>query len=132
VAAHKKKTPRIELATPIPILRMYDHAKTVEFYAKFLGFEIDWEHRFHEGAPVYMQVSRDACKLQLSEHFGDGTPGTKVKVETRELEEYCRALNAKKYRHARTSIVDHDWGERSMAIADPAGNAVIFFERTTR
>ncbi|HEY4118954.1 MAG TPA: glyoxalase superfamily protein [Byssovorax sp.] len=118
------------VAPPIPILRSFHEEKTKEFYVSFLGFTVDWEHRFHEGAPLYMQVSLGPCRLQISEHFGDGTPGAKIKLETRDLAAYQRELLAKSYRHARPGIVEHDWGERSMAIDDPSGNAIIFFENT--
>ena len=29
-----------------PILRIFDEAKAREFYVDFLGFKVDWEHRF--------------------------------------------------------------------------------------
>ncbi|MEP7229033.1 MAG: glyoxalase superfamily protein [Ginsengibacter sp.] len=28
----------------IPILRIFDHKKAIEFYIDWLGFKIDWEH----------------------------------------------------------------------------------------
>ena len=59
----------------VPILRMFDEAKAKEFYVDFLGFAIDWEHRFESGAPLYMQVSLGSFQLHVSEHYGDGTPG---------------------------------------------------------
>jgi len=40
----------------IPILRSFDEAKAREFYLGFLGFKVDWEHRFEPGLPLYMQV----------------------------------------------------------------------------
>src|SRR5690349_4182951 len=51
-----------------PILRSFDEAKAREFYVGFLGFKVDWEHRFEPDTPLYMQVSRDGCVLHLSEH----------------------------------------------------------------
>ena len=63
------------LQAAIPVLRIYDIAKAKEFYVDFLGFRIDWEHRFDENAPLYMQVSRSGMKLHLSEHYGDGGRG---------------------------------------------------------
>jgi hypothetical protein len=30
----------------IPIFRIFDVAKAKEFYVGFLGFQVDWEHRF--------------------------------------------------------------------------------------
>ena len=58
----------------VPVLRIFDVGKAKEFYAGFLGFTIDWEHRFDDRAPLYMQVSRNGLVLHLSEHHGDGTP----------------------------------------------------------
>ena len=29
-----------------PILRIFDEAKAKEFYVDFLGFSVDWEHRY--------------------------------------------------------------------------------------
>jgi catechol 2,3-dioxygenase-like lactoylglutathione lyase family enzyme len=37
----------------VPILRILDVAKAKEFYGDFLGFQIDWEHRFGPDLPLY-------------------------------------------------------------------------------
>ena len=66
----------------IPILRIVDLAKAKEFYLDFLGFRIDWEHRFADDAPVYMHIARGDLVLHLSEHHGDGSPGATVYVCT--------------------------------------------------
>lgn len=60
------------------MLRIFDLDRAREFYVDWLGFTVDWEHRFDDTAPLYMQVSRDEVVLHLSEHSGDGTPGTVV------------------------------------------------------
>jgi hypothetical protein len=59
----------------IPILRIFSVEKAREFYLDYVGCNHDWEHRFDDTAPLYMQVSRDGLVLQLSEHYGDGPPG---------------------------------------------------------
>ena len=41
----------------IPIFRIFDVDKAKEFYCGYLGFKVDWEHRFEESTPLYMQVS---------------------------------------------------------------------------
>jgi hypothetical protein len=41
----------------IPIFRIFDVDKAKEFYLSYLGFTVDWEHRLHENAPLYLQVS---------------------------------------------------------------------------
>jgi len=64
----------------IPIMRIFDEARAREFYVDYLGCTVDWEHRFDERAPLYMQVSRGDMVLHLSEHHGDGSPGHTVYV----------------------------------------------------
>jgi hypothetical protein len=59
----------MRLGRTTPILRIFDEAKAREFYVDFLGFKIDWEHRFEPGTPLYMQVSKDECLLHLSEQL---------------------------------------------------------------
>lgn len=109
-----------------PILRSFDEAKAKEFYVDFLGFKIDWEHRFEEGMPLYMQISKDSCVIHLSEHHGDGAPGAAMRIETTELEEYQQQLLAKQYKYARPGITDTSWGSRDMTVNDPFGNRLIF------
>jgi len=115
----------VKLAPPIPILRSFDETKAREFYIDFLGFKVDWEHRFEENTPLYMQVSKDNCVIHLSEHFGDCSPGASMRIEVDDLDGYHRALNDKKFRHARPGITDEPWG-RDMAISDPFGNRLVF------
>jgi hypothetical protein len=68
----------------IPILRIFDEDKAKEFYLGFLGMQLDWEHRFGAGIPIYMQVSKGNLVFHLSEHSGDCTPGSKVFVNVKE------------------------------------------------
>ena len=112
----------------IPILRIFDLAKAREFYVDFLGMTWDWEHRFEPGLPVFAQVSRGALVLFLSEHFGDGTPGSKAILRMRGLDALHAELHAKAYRHARPGIEERPWGWRDMVVTDPFGNQLIFSE----
>jgi uncharacterized glyoxalase superfamily protein PhnB len=109
-----------------PILRIFDEAKAREFYVDFLGFTVDWEHRFESDLPLYMQVSRGGCVLHLSEHYGDASPGSAVRIETTDLDAYNAELLSKRYKHARPGIEDMPWGTRDMSIRDPFGNRLIF------
>jgi uncharacterized glyoxalase superfamily protein PhnB len=111
---------------PIPILRIFDEAKAREFYVDFLGFQVDWEHRFEAGLPLYMQVSKDECVLHLSGHYGDCCPGASLRIETTELDAYQAELIAKQYKHSRPGIEETPWGSRDMSISDPFGNRLAF------
>jgi catechol 2,3-dioxygenase-like lactoylglutathione lyase family enzyme len=64
----------------VPILRIFDVAKADEFYQGYLGFKVDWDHRFDDNAPLYRQVSRGDLILHLSEHHGDGCPGARLRA----------------------------------------------------
>src|SRR3954464_6041525 len=82
----------VTLGRTTPILRIFDEAKAREFYVDFLGFKINWEHRFEPGLPLYMQVSKDECILHLSEHFGDGSPGVHVRIDIEGVDEFQQQL----------------------------------------
>lgn len=109
-----------------PILRSFNEAQTREFYVDFLGFKVDWEHRFEPGTPLYLQVSRDGCILHLTEHFGDCSPGAAIRIATDVLDEYHAQLIAKQFKHARPGIEAMPWGSREMSIKDPSGNRLTF------
>jgi hypothetical protein len=70
----------ISFNSVIPVLRIFNIEKADEFYQGFLGFTVDWDHRFDPGAPLYRQISRGNLILHLSEHHGDGCPGVHVLV----------------------------------------------------
>jgi hypothetical protein len=72
----------------IPILRIFSIEKAREFYIGYLGFKIDWEYRFDDNAPLYMQVSLGTLVLHLTEHHGDSCPGSTVFVKVTGLDEY--------------------------------------------
>lgn len=109
-----------------PILRIFDEAKAKEFYVDFLGFKVDWEHRFAPDLPLYLQISLDACVLHLSEHHGDCSPGSAMRIEATGLDAFQQKLLAKQYKQARPGIQDMPWGSRDMSVTDPFGNRLIF------
>lgn len=112
---------------PVPILRSFDETSARSFYVDFLGFKVDWEHRFEPDLPLYMQLSLGDCVLHLSEHHGDCSPGAAMRIETKNLEAFAAQLLAKQYKHARPGINDMPWGTRDMSIGDPFGNRLTFF-----
>jgi catechol 2,3-dioxygenase-like lactoylglutathione lyase family enzyme len=113
----------------IPIVRIFDPAKAREFYIGFLGFRVDWEHRFDANAPLYMQISRGSCVLHLSEHHGDGCPGTILFVRMEGLDDFHREITAKGYGHLRPGIEATVHNSRCMEVIDPFANRIRFDER---
>lgn len=119
----------VRFEAPIPTLRMFSVEKAREFYLDYLGFTVDWEHRFDDNAPLLMQVSRGGLILRLSEHHGDGSPGVHITVNLSGLDELHAELAAKNYRYMRPGIEKMPWNERVMGVVDPFGNRIFFSER---
>ncbi len=116
------------MKSPIPVLRSFDEAKAKEFYIDFLGFKIDWEHRFGEGMPLYMQVSRGDCILHISEHHGDCSPGTRIRIEMPDLDNYLDALRSSSYRYCKPGKPERQpWGLRESDLPDPFGNRITLY-----
>ncbi len=111
----------IEVLQAIPTFRIFDVAKAKEFYLGFLGFTLDWENRLEPDAPLYMQVSLGRLALHLSEHHGDGTPGSVVYARVRGLAEYHAAISVKGYRYLRPGLERRD-GRLHVTLIDPFGN----------
>ena len=114
----------------VPIFRIFSLEKAREFYLDFLGFKVEWEHRFEPDAPVFMQVSRGGLAINLSEHHGDGTPGSIVYVYMTGVRALHRELNDKKYRHNRPGLQQQEWGMTELTVIDPFNNRITFGERT--
>ena len=120
----------IEFQQVIPIFRIFSLEKAHEFYCGFLGCKVDWEHRFDPGAPVFMRVSRGNLVIHLSEHHGDGTPGSIAYVLATGVKALHRELNDKNYRHNRPGLQQQEWGMTEMTVVDPFNNRITFAEPT--
>lgn len=118
----------MQFGPTIPVLRSFNEELARDFYIGFLGFKVDWEHRFEPATPLYMQVSRSECLLHLSEHHGDCSPGGSVRVYVEDLDELHKEVTGRQYAFARPGIEDMPWGTREMTIADPFSNRLIFVD----
>jgi catechol 2,3-dioxygenase-like lactoylglutathione lyase family enzyme len=119
----------IEMQQTIPILRIFDVAKAREFYVDFLGFAVDWEHRFEPGFPLYMQVSRAGLTLHLSEHHGDACPGSTVFIWMQSIDEFHREITGRNYGYLHPGVERTFYDARCMEVIDPFGNRIRFNER---
>lgn len=108
-----------------PVLRIFDESAARRFYCDYLGFAVDWEHRFETDLPLYLQVTRGGCRLHLSEHHGDACPGALVRIAVDDVERLLEELESKTYRYARPAIARQPWGN-DLALTDPFGNRLIF------
>jgi len=111
-----------------PVLRAFDHAKVIEFYIDWLGFQVDWEDR-PDNTPFYMQVSMGDIVLHISEHHGDASPGGTVYVDDfRDVAVYHQKLIDKQFKYNRPGLGEafYDPSILTFTVNDPFYNKIIF------
>lgn len=111
----------------IPIVRIFDLAKAEEFYFGFLGFKLDWDHRYGDNFPIYMQVSRGDLRLHLSEHAGDATPGGNMVVYMKGIRAFHAELIEKNYRFMKPGL-EREGDRLEVTVTDPFNNHMRFME----
>lgn len=111
-----------------PIFRIFDIEKTHSFYINYLGFEMDWKHQYSDSMPVYIQVSLNEAVLHLSEHHGDSSPGSAIRIKINDLENFHSSLSKKKYPYSKPGIEKTPWDTIEVTVIDPFSNKIIFYE----
>ena len=114
----------------IPILRIFDYDKAIEFYINWLSFKIDWENK-PDNSPIYLQISLGEVVLHLSEHHGDSTPGSGVYIKNfKGLKDFHLQISAKEYKYHKPGLQKPMLKSRPlcMDIIDPFGNRLSFNE----
>ena len=116
----------------IPILRIFDVEKAKDFYCGFLGFKVEWEHRFAEDFPAYIEVSRGGMTLHLSEHHRDCCPGSTVFVWMTGIEDFHKEITSKDYKYNKPGLETTFYDARCVEVTDPFSNRIRFNERITK
>lgn len=114
------------LGAPVPVLRVQEWSVAERFYVDYLGFAVAWVHRFEPGLPVYARVTRDAVVLDLSEHHGDGTPGSATWIPVGDVAALHRELTERGHPRLRPGIDADAPGGPTLDIIDPYGNTLRF------
>lgn len=119
----------MKLGPATPILRMFDEEKARAFYIDWLRFSVTFEHRFGTNMPLYLGLERDSVELHLSEHHGDTTPGTRVRIAVQDLQGFYDDIMTRPYPHLRPDAPqEQSWGEWDLTLTDPFGNRLSFYE----
>ncbi|MBJ9957103.1 glyoxalase superfamily protein [Acinetobacter courvalinii] len=111
-----------------PILRIFDVELAQSFYLEYLGFQLDWQHSFGDNFPLYLQISREDCIIHLTEHFGDASPHSAIRIYWENLSLLHAELDAKDYKFAKPQVEKTDWETLELSISDPFSNRIIFWE----
>lgn len=117
----------MQVSETAPVLRIFDEALARDFYLDFLGFTVQFEHRFAPDLPLYLAVGRGGLVLHLSGHYGDASPGATVLVRLTGLDAFHEEIVARDHPNCRPGIEQQPWG-REMAVTDPFGNRLRFLE----
>jgi len=96
----------------VPILHVIDAKRTAQRYQR-LGFEVEGEHRFSSGLPLYLFLRRQGNALHLSEHSGDAKPNTLLYFYVDNIEAIADEFGVK--------ITEQPWA-REVHLAEPDGN----------
>lgn len=119
---------RSDSGPAVPVLRIWDEALAKEFYLDYLGFGVEWEHRFEAGLPLYLRIRRGETVLDLSEHHGDGTPGTVVWIPIGNAKAFHADISSRPHRRLRPGIDRKAPGGPTVEVTDPFGNTLRFCE----
>lgn len=98
----------------VPILHVAEARASIEWYAR-LGFEVEWQHTFEPGWPLYVSLRRGPGRLHLSEHRLDGGPATHVYLYVEDVDSVVPPG---------TVPEDCPWGMREARLIDPDGNEI--------
>ena len=77
--------------------------------------------------PLYAQISLGECVIHLSEHHGDASPGSAVRVAVDDIDGYHAEITGKGYKYRRRGIDVMPWGTREIKVIDPFFNRLMFF-----
>jgi len=98
------------------------------FYCRFLGFTVDFEHRFGPNMPLYQGLRMGQVLLHMSENPGDAVPGSSAFFWITGVDAYRDRILASGESFAVPEIYDQPWG-REIGFIDPFGNRLRFSER---
>ncbi|MCW4600222.1 glyoxalase superfamily protein [Janibacter hoylei] len=124
IAALKPST--AGLGAVVPVIRVQDEQLAREFYFDYLGFTPEWEHRFEPGFPVYLRARRDDAILDLSEHHGDGVPGSVSWIPVLDIDTLLGDLRSRPHPKLRPGIDLSFPGGPTIVVTDPFGNTLRF------
>ncbi|MGI5215133.1 glyoxalase superfamily protein [Plantactinospora sp. CA-290183] len=110
----------------MPVLRVLSAEVALRFYVDYLGFTVDWAHRFEPGLPLYVQVSRSTALLHLSEHHGDGSPHGVVWFPVDDVYALRAELLAQPEAALRPGVDANAPGGPTLEVIDPYGNVLRF------
>ena len=107
----------------VPVLKVDNARKSIQFYCDQLGFEKDWEHQFDSDFPLYVSVSKDDCCLHLSEH-GEAPTNITLIVGVEDVDAAYKEI-CDNGCQPKTEPQNQPYGTRDFSVQDPDGHNLI-------
>ena len=118
--------PGFRIGSSVPVIRMLDEDPVLHFYLEFLRFTEDWQHRFRDNTPLYMQVRLGAATLHLDGHSTDVSPASTVRFPVLNLEKFQSSLVGRNKLGLSLELVRPRGTNVELCLEDPSGNLLIF------
>ena len=110
------------LSHVVPVLRVADAERSLEFYADQLGFRETSRYQAEPDLPLVISIARGGAALMLSEH-AEVPAGVVVYIHTHELDTVFHELAARGIT-LELAPTDMPWGMRELRLRDPDGNTL--------
>ena len=117
----------------VPIIKVKEMPRALNFYCSTLGFAKDWEYSAGPKGPYYASVSLDGKQIHLSTFPGDSLIGTATYFYVDDIDALLKRFVAggmKLPGHDGSPVfggpVDQSWGMREFYVRDPDGNTMRF------
>lgn len=114
----------------IPVCRVFDYDKAIDFYVNWMGFKIEWEERPDDG-PFQIRLSLREISLHLVEMRDEGNLGTwAIITGFKNLVPYRKitSLKPSAYKMPVLKKVPREPNTLSMTVVDPFFNRIEFRE----
>ena len=121
-----------QIKSSIPVLRMFDEQQAQDFYLEFLGYQVEWKHRFRKSddSPLYMQIRLGESVIHLDGHAELGSPISNVRIPVTGLHAFAKHLCEKNTAFPKPVTVDprNTGHANDLNITDPFDNRLVFWE----
>ena len=114
------------MTTIVPILKVRDIERALDFYCGILGCQEEFRFRLSEHGPFYAGVRYDGHPLHLSTFGGDSVIGAAVYFYVEDVDSLYERFKASGLTKAEMEPTNQDWQQRELYIRDPDGNALRF------
>ncbi|AYF26896.1 bleomycin resistance family protein [Micromonospora tulbaghiae] len=122
----QERTSPPAMDSAVPVLRVISAEVALRFYTEYLGFTVDWEHRFEPELPIYVQISRSKAVLHLSEHHGDGSLHGVAWFPVADVYALRDELRGHSEIPLRPDVDEESPGGPTLEVIDPYGNVLRF------